>query len=130
MYIYVCNIYVYICIMEVAAPDFLPASTTVEIEEGTACEHWIVNVNITLKPKPEEFPCPKANISVLVQDKLVTTTLPGARVVIRYQVIEEQTSQWLGQGHGELNIDMEIWNFLHAIVSRVWLTLDTFTRAS
>ena len=75
--------------VEVAAPDFLPASTTVEIEEGTACEHRIVNVNITLKPKPEEFPCPKANISVLVQDKLVTTTLPGARVVIRYQVIEE-----------------------------------------
>ena len=76
--------------VEVTAPDFLPASTMVEIEEATACEHRIVNVNITLKPKPEEFPCPKANISVLVQDKLVATTLPGARVVIRYQVIEDR----------------------------------------
>ena len=74
--------------VEVAAPQFLPASTTVEVEEGTACEHRSVNVNITLQPKPEEFPCPKANISVLVRDKLVATTLPGARVVISYQVKE------------------------------------------
>ena len=73
--------------VEVAAPNFLPASTTVEVEEGTACEHRMVNVNITLEPKMEDFPCPDANITVLVKDKLVATTLPGARVVIRYQVV-------------------------------------------
>ena len=65
-------------------------STTVDIEEGTACEHRLVDVNITLKQKPKVFPCPKANISVLVQDKLVATTLPGARVVIKYQVRKER----------------------------------------
>ena len=46
----------------------------------------MINVNITLEPKMEDFPCPDANITVLVKDKLVATTLPGARVVIRYQV--------------------------------------------